>query len=571
MSRALSWIFAALATLLLLSLVEQDIHNLLQFDPGAIEDQQSASPKEEDELSRRTLVGELAEKLSLPVSSFSLGTMVGHREAQLRVNCNQAQGKRLESCIDDLNFPMRILGITSITLVDNDKEYKTIVVEPDMLGFSLSQDLVTYEVVSKTLPFLAKPVLEASVRHLERCLQAHPAEPALLGYESVLLRELGKSDDPTKEQLGKIAKLSDNSDRTTELAGKLESALTCTTSNTTAEKAEQLAEYLTSHLHDDLFRAYLLRNLYKDAGLADKAASAFKQGDEERKEVHHYLNVTVLLMIGSIAASVPFIFSKNKFFQLPSISSVACPVAYGWIKPWLILLAAFCIICAGYIAMYAIASFITQEAPSMMFSYFHPVQASAMVMVEESLLMLPFLIATYLFVGLSMPFSKFVKLRFSTEKYSTSELIKIGLQAFIISWIPAIVSMGLSLVFHHPPEKASSVATELLTSAGTVPSIALLWLGFGLIAPVTEEMVFRGLLHPALRRHWQMMPALILGSVLFAVVHMEFASWWLVEKFIFAAANIIALEKTDSILPGIINHILTNSMVLIILLASFMV
>ncbi|MBX9670175.1 MAG: CPBP family intramembrane metalloprotease [Candidatus Obscuribacterales bacterium] len=563
MSRIISWIFASLAALLIIGFAVLDINNLRELNPDAPREQEDAS---EIDSARRTLVIELGKKLSRPVS---IGGMVGQEEAQLRVAGDSKETKKqLESCIHDLRLTLQILNITSVELVDNDKKVKTLVVEPDMLGFPLNQDLAIYEVLDKSLPFLAQPLIASCARHLERCLQAHPNDPALLGYESVFRNEMGQSDTATKERLEKLAKLSEQSDENRELAARLEQALSCTTSNTTPKQAEELADYLSNHLHDDLLRVYILRNLYKDAGLADKAAAVFQTSVKERNEVGSVLIAATLLTIASIAAALHFFFSKNKFFNLPSIQSVACPAPYGWLKPWLILFAALAFNIMGYIALTFFGDFNTQEAPSMMFSYFHPVEASGLVTLEECVLMLPFVCATYLLVGLKKPFTQFVKLRMSTENYSTRELIWIGLQAFIISWIPALVSIILSLVLHYPTEKVSSVSTELLASAATLPSIFLLWFGIGLVAPVTEEIVFRGLLHPALRRHWRMMPALIVGSALFAVIHMEFTSWFLIEKCIFAAANIVALEKTDSILPGIVNHVLSNSMVLIILVGA---
>lgn len=566
MSRIISWIFASLAALLIIGFAALDINNLRELNPDAPREQADSS---EIDSARRTLVIELSKKLSRPVS---IGSMVGQEEAQLRVAGDSKETeKQLESCVDDLRLTLQILNITSVEVVDNDKKVKNLVVEPDMLGFPLNQDLAIYEVLDKSIPLLAQPLIASCARHLERCLQAHPNDPALLGYESVFQKEMGQSDTATRERLEKLAKLSEQSDEKRELADRLEQALSCTTNNTTPKQAEGLADYLSNHLHDDLLRVYILRNLYEDAGLADKAAAVFQTSVKERTEVGSVLIAATLLTIASIAAALHFVFSKNKFFNLPSIQTVACPEPYGWIKPWLILFAALAFNVMGYIALTFFGDFNTQEAPSMMFSYFHPVEASGLITLEECILTLPFVLATFLLVGLKIPFTKFVKLRISTEKYSTRELIGIGLQAFSISWIPAMVSIILSLVLHYPTEKVSSVSTELLTSAATLPSILLLWFGIGLVAPVTEEIVFRGLLHPALRRHWRMVPALIVGSALFAFVHMEFTSWFLIEKCIFAAANIVALEKTDSILPGIVNHVLTNSMVLIILLASSMV
>jgi membrane protease YdiL (CAAX protease family) len=128
-----------------------------------------------------------------------------------------------------------------------------------------------------------------------------------------------------------------------------------------------------------------------------------------------------------------------------------------------------------------------------------------------------------------VPLAEFVKLKLSTASHTRGEMLRVGLEAFLLTWTPAMISTLLSLWFHHPADKASTVAIELLTKTGSLPAILILYAGWALLAPVAEEVAFRGILHRGLRRHWQMWPALIFGSMAFALIHMEFTPWWLMD------------------------------------------
>jgi membrane protease YdiL (CAAX protease family) len=86
------------------------------------------------------------------------------------------------------------------------------------------------------------------------------------------------------------------------------------------------------------------------------------------------------------------------------------------------------------------------------------------------------------------------------------------------------------------------------------------WLiaGFGvLIAPVTEEYVFRGLLYPAIRDRSSRFVGALVSSVMFGVVHMS----WTAGPALFALAMLLCYlyERTGSVWPGILVHVLNNA------------
>ena len=78
-----------------------------------------------------------------------------------------------------------------------------------------------------------------------------------------------------------------------------------------------------------------------------------------------------------------------------------------------------------------------------------------------------------------------------------------------------------------------------------------------LVGPAGEELIFRGILFPALR-HWMLMSAAaILSSVVFAAYH--YYSWpGFFGLLVFGAICALATYLTGSLVPAIIAHILNN-------------
>ncbi len=85
----------------------------------------------------------------------------------------------------------------------------------------------------------------------------------------------------------------------------------------------------------------------------------------------------------------------------------------------------------------------------------------------------------------------------------------------------------------------------------------------GVIAPITEELLFRGYLYGVFKKYSGWAVALIANSLLFASIHLNAAS--LFPLFIFASILTIAYEITGSILVNIGMHALFNLTMLFML------
>ena len=86
----------------------------------------------------------------------------------------------------------------------------------------------------------------------------------------------------------------------------------------------------------------------------------------------------------------------------------------------------------------------------------------------------------------------------------------------------------------------------------------LMFFAMVIIAPIVEEIVFRGWLYGKLRAHFAMPVAILLVSALFGLVHMQ----WNVGINVFAISIILCVmrEITGTIYSGILMHIIKNGL-----------
>ncbi len=84
-----------------------------------------------------------------------------------------------------------------------------------------------------------------------------------------------------------------------------------------------------------------------------------------------------------------------------------------------------------------------------------------------------------------------------------------------LAWVGLIIRLGLMVT--HPSALAGQVKTMAHADWGYVVLLAVV---AGLIAPVSEEMIFRGWLWTGLRRSWQPLPVALVTSGLWLLGHM---------------------------------------------------
>jgi len=523
------------------------------------------SDAEKLEGNRRYFVEEFAKKVNLPISALTVGTAVGESEAHIRILCEPSKQKEIDERLDDVQFPLRLLDVREVTLQEkNGKVIEINAVAPDVLGFAPSRELAAYEHLKGFAKPIADMVAENCINHLNLCIKNNPLDPALLAYRWVFKRELGKSTEVDCKLLEGIESNAaeaepDNSAMATQLKPIL-----CTTNG--GAKVDEQAQYIRDNFNPDLTRNYMIKDVYERAGQAEKAAAALQELPRQRQLVNKSLASDLVTCVLTFLAFVAVVVNQNAFFRQPDLPEpVACPLKYGWVKPTLIVgFTAFCVI-FGELFMMVAQPELSSEAGLLLASYFAPMNTAISFGIVESMLVLPFTLASVVLVGRKLNFFDYVKFYFKTDKYTTPQLVRVGLECFGLSLAPAMVATLFTYGFHYPWEKASTASTELLVASGSLPAIALMTICYAILAPILEEISFRGIIHPFLRRTLTVWSSVIIGSAIFALAHFEFTPWWIADKFIFAAVNAYALEKTGSIVPGIVNHILTNGFVMLVL------
>jgi len=101
---------------------------------------------------------------------------------------------------------------------------------------------------------------------------------------------------------------------------------------------------------------------------------------------------------------------------------------------------------------------------------------------------------------------------------------------------------------------------------GGISGLLLALLTGGIIAPIAEEVFFRGFVFAGLHRHVGLLAAMLLSAGLFALVHIAPTSW--PPIFVYGALFALLYERTGSIWPGVFAHGLMNSMAFLALYLS---
>lgn len=135
-----------------------------------------------------------------------------------------------------------------------------------------------------------------------------------------------------------------------------------------------------------------------------------------------------------------------------------------------------------------------------------------------------------------------------------------GVGAFAFAWAAGLVIERL-----HPNVSQQSVET-VLRNAGSPGQFILLLTVVALLAPLTEELFYRGMVYPVFRayigRAWGMAAA---GSI-FGLVHMDL--WRAVPLAVGGVFLCYVYEKTGSILVSTLTHGIWNGMLALLIYLS---
>lgn len=95
----------------------------------------------------------------------------------------------------------------------------------------------------------------------------------------------------------------------------------------------------------------------------------------------------------------------------------------------------------------------------------------------------------------------------------------------------------------------------------TFTDLILLLVLVAVIAPIAEELLFRGMLYPVLRHSWGMTAAIVVNALLFALVHVI----PILIPGLFFVGLVLAWvrERSGSVIPGMLIHALQNGILML--------
>jgi membrane protease YdiL (CAAX protease family) len=142
-------------------------------------------------------------------------------------------------------------------------------------------------------------------------------------------------------------------------------------------------------------------------------------------------------------------------------------------------------------------------------------------------------------------------------------LRRLGVRRFhpsAFKWMAAAVGAYLlfalvySLLIVEPEQK------DIAEGFGSIPVQVLLIV---IMAPISEEVCFRGMLFGGLRRSLPRIPAALIAGVVFGGLHALTGVSAVPPLIAFGFVLSLLYEKTGSIVPGILLHMLNNSVALL--------
>jgi len=151
---------------------------------------------------------------------------------------------------------------------------------------------------------------------------------------------------------------------------------------------------------------------------------------------------------------------------------------------------------------------------------------------------------------------------FNKKPFTQLKLKKINVSYVIIAILLFIPVMGLSnfivdMVLKIFPNGYSAYVDTIIKPMENTP-ILILILGVGIIAPIVEELIFRGFIFSRLRNAFSIWSAIIIQGVFFAIFHGNIIQ--MSYAFFIGIILGILVYKSNSLYPAIILHILNNTM-----------
>lgn len=156
---------------------------------------------------------------------------------------------------------------------------------------------------------------------------------------------------------------------------------------------------------------------------------------------------------------------------------------------------------------------------------------------------------------LLFPEVRFMSLFRGRELMSTS--------VFVLLLLPVLLMISHLLSFFFQG-MGSTHAPRMLPEMEGPGDILMMILALAVLAPLVEELLFRGFLYRILRSRYSSLPSIIITSILFSAVHFSLAM--VVPIFIMGVLMAWARERSGSMAPSLLLHSINNLVAVLLLI-----
>lgn len=386
---------------------------------------------------------------------------------------------------------------------------------------------------------------------LKKNTELNPSDPMAYARLIVLSGELGH---PTKTYKERLAAL--NTDKSKELA-----TITEELHNAKALDAEQ-RKALVSKIQTEFsgwYRSVSLMRLYR----VTKQTTLLNQTTADFDAANLRFVARFALLMGGIAVAFlgGLIVILGTLFTMPRgvtppeyREQVASPAKYGALTIYSVFI--------GWLATQQVIGTIFQSA----LKNVHLLQQGALIAGAATFLLYlitngPGILWVY-FLALKPRAIKFmdgVRLRFKVDRTGPFKLVLFGFLTWLAAVPLVVVSYLIASKYLGSQGSSNPIISIVMQAAKTndVAATLIFYSTLGILAPICEEILFRGFLYTALRRYWGILPSMLLSGALFAGIHLDAGGFLplMTLGMLFA----FTLERTRSILPCMIAHGLWNS------------